>query len=42
MSFMFQPSKLLPAERETGGFLMSLFLNMGIVFGSQVALAFKN
>jgi hypothetical protein len=39
---MYAPGHVGTHEKETAGFIMSFFLNAGIVIGSQVALAFKN
>lgn len=40
LTLMYAPEHAAPGERQTAGFLLSLCLNMGIVLGSQVALAF--
>jgi hypothetical protein len=41
LAFIYAPANLPAHEKETGGFLLSLFLNAGIVLGSQVALVFQ-
>ncbi len=42
LCFMYAPPRVPDREKETVGFLMSLFLNVGIVLGSQAALGFSN